>query len=492
MWRHWYKVLPLLTILGLIITSVACSKIVSSDMVLSTSAELTSTTNIEAELPGSFTAENIGQQICVKGEIKFINIDESEGVFAELQAEGSSIGIFAEKQKWDTWSKDVKDLYKMGQWVVAEGILRSLQDKLVIILSSPPRPMDIIAQESESNEETIIELPEAPENYKIDVPILYSGLEDMPALCYLGAFSMVAKHHYPEFEFCDAVAYGGVGVNALYIQPPGSSAFLANGIWDSSIIYLTRNVNASFILGLKEGGFDSDPNNPFILKFKDEASEVVYFGNSNEAVDYLKRAIASDHPVEVHLDLYYVYDDFSVISDYWKTLGKEHASHYMTVIGYDTEYIYLNDPTDPTASAANLSTKIDNFILAWEKTSEFKEAPPVGPFWIVYMSQTGTKKSVNEVISWNAEKGKSAPSEIRKFSANPNSSDSTCFMFIELAKGRLEFANFLEKNNMKQAASLYKESGNLFRTQAIEGNITSEDLNSIADKEEKALELLSE
>lgn len=442
--------------------------------------------------PGDISTDLLGQDIIVTGRIEFIDKNDPEGVFFELFDNNCTIAAFIELKYWNSLSEEDKSIIEIGKRVIIEGNLKSFGDMLIVLVQSEPQLHREIVKESEAEKEEELEIVQAPDNYQLDVPAIYSGLEKIPGLCYLGSFAMMAKYHCPELEFYDVVACSGVGAKVEYIEPFGDSLpFLGNGIGEASIILATQNLNASFILCLHEEGCDSAPYYPPQLRFGEQAEEIIYFDSSDKSLNYLKEIIASGYPVVVYLDCYYVYDDFASCSDFWKNfMEKDHYDHYMTVTGYDKDYIYLNDPTDPTEAAINILAKTEKFKLAWEKGNEIGQK--LGPYWMIYLSDMGTMKSLSEVISCNVELAKEAPSEIRKFATEPNSSDTTCFLLREIAKARIEFANFLEKNDMEQAASLYRESGNIFATISENGNVTASELNMIADKEEQALGLLGE
>ena len=164
----------------------------------------------------------------------------------------------------------------------------------------------------------------------------------------------------------------------------------------------------------------------------------------------------------------------------------------MTVAGYDSEYIYLNDATDPDKEDINLPVKIANFRTAWEKTAIPQEGKgsPVGPYWMLYFSGTDNEKSADEIIAWNMEVAEQVPSDIREFSANYGDPIDAIQGLRTLAIGRLRFADFLDENGYEEAAALYRESGNLFAILSEGGGSISEGLNAIANKEEQAIGLL--
>jgi hypothetical protein len=264
----------------------------------------------------------------------------------------------------------------------------------------------------------------------------------------------------------------------------------------AAITNASSNLGASFILGLAAGGSDSvDPSN---FGLSNKALKTVYFKDGDEALNYLKTVIASNHPVLVFLDHTYIYDDFAKVSSYWKSSAKPSStdfwiSSFFTVTGYDEEYIYINDPGDPTQAGTDLPTKVENFKLAWGKSGQGGtnlNTNNLGPYWMFYLTQLGNRKSVDDIIAWNATIGKDVPTEIMKFSANPI--NSTVFQGTRghLSIGRAAFADYLDKNGKANVATLYRQSSSLLWSFSLPRNITSANLTALADLERQALVLL--
>ncbi len=261
----------------------------------------------------------------------------------------------------------------------------------------------------------------------------------------------------------------------------------------TSIANAAYNLSIPFSLGLAENGYDSIEQAP---GFKGKAVKVTYFRNGDDALNFLKTVIASGHPVEVQLDNYYVYDDVARVSAFWKShSNKQHAGLFWNVTGYDEEQIYLNNPNDSTEAAINVPVPVSSFMLGWEKIGEQSNITspltpkPLGPYWMVYLSQMGNKKSADEVISWSVELSKTTPNDIRKFSESPNGDQSSLISLRRLTISRLVFSDFLAKNGKGQASELYRKSGNMFAILANQGP-KAEDLRVIAAIEEQALGLL--
>ncbi|MFH1524852.1 MAG: hypothetical protein ABIF04_07780 [Chloroflexota bacterium] len=440
-----------------------------------------------SESPCDLTTDRVGSVVRVNGKITIVDTD-SEGTFADLEEQGCHVGLWVSLQDWNGWTAEQQALFQVGQRIDVTGTLESFEGSLIVNVSIPPQEVE---GQAISSAQTAPDLPSAPDSARLDVPVIYSGLDDLPSLCYLGAFAMLVAHEHPQLDFADVVAFGGVGSNALYLDYPNMPPTLMHRYAEASIINVVQNMGASYVLGFGTGGSGSDPNLPAGMDFETYAGGLINFESGETALDYLERAVASDHPVEVHLNMYYVFNDFAAISDYWRNvLGKDNASHFMTVTGYDTDSIYLNDPTDPTVQAANLSASIENFMQAWEKTQEIPGAPPVGPYWMLFLDQPGDIPQAEETVTWNMDTAQDAPLEIRKFAEDPGDSEFTRFMLHEMSKARTEFADYLERNGWPEAADCYRRSGQLLSESARQPNIDPATIEQIATQEEEALALL--
>ncbi|HDZ54561.1 hypothetical protein LCGC14_0102210 [marine sediment metagenome] len=361
-------------------------------------------------------------------------------------------------------------------------------------------------EETAPEEEPSLEEKEKviPQAYQLNVSRVFAGevlkekeTEEGPGLCYLGAFAMLALFDDPDLDFTEIVAYSGIGVTAKNVVP---FIGLTNDFQGNSIITGAENLGYNFGLGLLSGGKDSinhlpppppppppgtsppppppppppaGSEPPTQFNFKESAKEVKYFSNKEEATRYLKSIISSDKPVLVHLDLYYVTDDFAKISPSW-AWEKFHASHFMIVTGYDENYVYINDPDDPDLAIKNMPASYKNFLEAWENGANPQmEGHKLGPYWMLYLKDKAKRKSIKEIMAWNREISENAAFEIGEA--------LNSFFLGEMAVGRLEFAKFLERNGYQNAANLYREAGNLYLKKP-----TIDELSLIAGKEEEA------
>jgi len=458
---------------------------------------------ISSMSPCSATMDMVDQPVSVYGQVAFIAHDNPEGVFAELEANGCKIGVFAPTEIWNQWDKQQQEMLYEGAQLSISGRLVSFDGKLIVDMHNPPQVYLSDENEQEVTEsegdtaqdsipETSLDLPPAPDDARLEVPIIYSGHNDIPGLCYLGAAAMLVKYDHPEIDFADVIALSGVGSSALHLDFPEMS-MLSTRLADQSIVYMANNMQASYVLGYKSGGTGSDPFYPANLPFEDYAAHLVNFNNGEDALDFLTRAVGSGHPVMVFLNMYYVHDDFSRTSEYWKIfLGKDKAPHYMVVTGFQNNLIVLNDPTDPTEAATSLTVNTENFIQAWEETLDFPDAPPLGPYWMFFFSEPGNIPKDTTVINLNLENAIGAPLEIRNFADSIDDSENALFLLLELANARLKFADYLERNGWLDAAENFRLSGNLFIEIVTDRKVDPTILNEIATLEEEALASLAE
>jgi hypothetical protein len=444
--------------------------------------------------------EMVGGSIRSTGKIILVEEDNPDGKFAIIEDDGCQIGIFVTLNIWNRWDPDIQNLFRSGAIINVWGKLVSFDEQLIIDLEGlaeadipkeNQKTTSVVNGISNTNKD-ILELPEAPESKMIETPLLYSGSNNIPGLCYLGAAGMLVKKEHQELDFRDIIALSGVGSSALHLNFPEMPSMLISAYTDQSIVFMIKNLNAEYALGYLTGGIGSDSFQPAELPFERNASNLILFESKEIAYETLKRAVGSGKPVLVYLNLYYVYDDFAEISKYWlESLGKDQASHYLVVKGYDKENIYFNDPTDPTEAAGILSTDVDNFLQAWEMTNIIDNAPPLGPCWMLFLTESGTVPNIDKVIAINLKKAIDAPTEMRKFAEQTDNSDYTLFLILELGNARTKFGEYLIENKLTAAGEFYIQSGNLLIDMVTNREINTEKMLEAADLEESAIKLLN-
>jgi len=437
----------------------------------------------------------LGDMIHVTGEITFVEAGNPQGKFAQLSEQGCSAGIFAPNLVIKTWDADKADLMSMGNQVVGWGELVSVDGELIVDLQDIDQgsvKKDGSNTQDDTNLSDVLDLPAPAADTMLDVPLLYSGSNDLPGLCYLGAAGMLAKYQQPALDFSDIIALSGMGSSALHLNFSGYPSRLISPYMDQSMVFLAENLEMPFALGTLSGGLPSDTFQPANLPFEKHAEYVMEYADSEEALTTLKQALSAGYPVVVYLNLFYVHEDFAEDSTFWRdVLGKDQASHYMVVKGYDAQYVYFNDPTDPTNAAGALSARWETFMEAWEQTGLIPDAPQLGPFWTFFLTDTGSVPGTEMVISLNLEKAIDAPKELRSFANTPDNDPMTLFLLLELANARKQYSQYLAAHGYADASDVYAQSGTLMEEMAVSRNVKPENINQCADLEAEAIQLLN-
>jgi hypothetical protein len=323
---------------------------------------------------------------------------------------------------------------------------------------------------------------------RLDVELVYSGTDE-PALCYLGGYAMLAKFADSGIDFTDVVANSGTGTSALYIP---QANIMNDGSFLQSIGHAAINQGFDYYIAALEGARITDD---FLCPdFPDGAKEVISLESEDEAFELLKRLISSGIPVEVHLDCHFIKDALITYTSYWETIItytetylNKHNDHYFAVTGYDQNFVYLNDSTEPQASMGkDIPVAMDNFLEAWANGNHpsFETGADIGPYWMLFLGQRGTPKTAAEVLSWNRDFAVDAPDEIRAAADNPNI--DSLIHCGNMYRVRIEFGTFLKENGYQEAGDMFIEAGELFRGLCSSSNQQA-DLLEIADLQEQAL-----
>jgi hypothetical protein len=318
---------------------------------------------------------------------------------------------------------------------------------------------------------------------RLDVELVYSG-GDLPGLCYLGGYAMLAKFNDSDIDFTDVVANSGIGSSALYIPEVN---ILNDGSFLQSIGLAAKNQGFDYYIAALKAATITDTF--LAADFPKDAKQVLSAESEDEAFELLKRLVSSDIPVMVHVDLSPIKEPMVAHTSWAKYafMGADHLDHYMTVTGYDQNVVYLSDPTEKAAGKGeDIPVDITGFLSAWENGDHpsFGDAG-VGPYWMLFLGKRGTARSASELISWNKEIAAKAPEEIRKAADNPNIND--LLHCNQMYRARKEFGAFLKEAGYVEAGNMFLQAADLFRGLCQSSNPKA-DLLKIAGLQEQSLE----
>lgn len=447
----------------------------------------------------SITADMVGQKVKVAGTLGTVNSNDSDGVFVDLIEGSCRIGVFVNSERWNSWADDEKDLVATGNEVIAEGELRSFEGTLLIDAEKPLVPWVGETVTTAAGTETSISdmlaglgiVDEPLAEKRLDVGLIFSGTDE-PALCYLGSYSMLAAYADNTIDLPEVIASSGYGVNGYYIEPAN---MLVDGLFLWSIGQSAQHLGFDYYVSAQKGGAIT---NDFISeKLAGGAEQILWMNDGDASFDLLKRLISSGIPAEVYLDCVLIREDLTARPSYWDIIynyldnytDSAHTSHYFAVTGYDAEYVYVNDPTEPNEDIAkDIPIDIGNFMEAWKNGNHlsFAEEERVGPYWMLFLGERGEAVSAEYLIEWNRELAENTAAEIRKAAAVPNINN--VIHGGSFCRSRQEFGLYLKRHGYTEAGDIFLRMSELF-----EGLILSDDQSGdlllIAGLHEESLDL---
>ncbi|MFH0767976.1 MAG: hypothetical protein V1932_00210 [Chloroflexota bacterium] len=328
----------------------------------------------------------------------------------------------------------------------------------------------------------------APPSYRLEVsPLFVDG-----GLCFAGSLAVLAKYTDSSVEPEDIIGYGGLGPIGYYSSEQQKFVIRGQNLAPSTIALAARNLGFDIIMGIaKDGRIDGTTTDGINITLESQANNITYYYSDDEAFDFLKRVIASGYPVAVHLNIIEVMSDFASISNDWVKRMKSFSSlpnksEFMVVTGYDEANVYLIDPIDP-GKPTNLLTRTDNFLAAWNVPKNMVGSN-VGPYWMIYITKSGDRKQVNDILTWNKQRSVNVPSDIRLWAEQATDETVNTFTsqdFAHISAARSIYAKFLDKNGRHESAFSYEQSSKLWEGLSKSLNL-SDDLREIADLEEQA------
>jgi len=310
---------------------------------------------------------------------------------------------------------------------------------------------------------------EVATSFQLDVPLRSS----VPGFCYLESFSMQIAYLKPEWSRARVFAYALLGAGVEWHEYGGLlKPHIAYSTEDSELSRALDNLGVDFIVGSgSEMGFAN------ITK---HAVGKILFADSIEALLYLRRAICSGRPVQVHIDLteitappnyhpYYVYGDASGGS-----------SHFICVTGYNDSTIFLNetstdqDPKDGYSDSASVKAfpvPLDVFMKAWRDGADINVGTDeqTGPYWMMIPlqnegSKITSRKTPSEILSLHKSRALKNYSEIVNNLENLKNSSDTRFVYGQIAFIREIFADFLtEYQHCDSLAPQYRDLAENYR-----------------------------
>ncbi len=290
-----------------------------------------------------------------------------------------------------------------------------------------------------------------PASRLLDVPLRSA----YGAFCYVQSRSMMLADLDASSTEAEAFTYAGFGATLSY--NPYSAGFVPaveNQTTDFAHHTVLESYGARFVIG-SGGGYGG---------FVDQAAGKIAFRSADEALKYLKAAIASGRPVQVHLDMGYLPSHCRALNEHLDDCDRlaPGASHYVVATGYDATSVYINDavwpdgyghPTDPRDPRfKNMKIPATEFMQAWQKTQDIG---PYGPYWMLFIEQTSGsqlgKKSVSQILALQKELSRDVVADIDRYAGSSISGTQ----WDAIGKIKMLFGDYLAAHGYSEAGAIY-------------------------------------
>lgn len=175
----------------------------------------------------------------------------------------------------------------------------------------------------------------------VDAPQQFDG----GAHCYLGAFATVARRAEPDLTYETIMRYANPGRVDSGSQVLGNAALLLGYRIEVSAMYPWARRGQLRLLG-------------------GAARVATVHDGKEEAFQALQAQVAQGIVPVVNVDLYYLIDE---LRKAWPGMSDHgHAPHFLAVVGYDWEHVYLHDSQIPTPLSGPIGVRRAAFLQAWE------------------------------------------------------------------------------------------------------------------------------
>jgi len=296
----------------------------------------------------------------------------------------------------------------------------------------------------------------------VDLPHQWDGCG---TLCYLGAFAMSASAVEPSLSYLDVVRYSNPAEIASDMDVLATAA---RGLG------YTVEVSAT----------TRDGRDSFVAKFEDVGRAGPTFAGAKEALEALQAHVLAGRVAIAHVDIAYILEDRQRASPEYNDLG--HAPHFLAVVGFDADHVYVHDPQKWQAFAQYMPLRKAAFLEAWGAQDHRT----------LLAVKSGTRASRDVAFSAMAHRLAETPHEMvrsaRRFERKGTVEEMQMVALMSAAYRRRVTSTWLAERGLSESASLLAQSASVF--EGIRPNLTASQVSGIlrqaADLESRAVSLL--
>lgn len=292
-----------------------------------------------------------------------------------------------------------------------------------------------------------LDVEDLPKKVILEPPPVVPNARGAYGHCYLESFAVQMAYIDPGVTMEEVFTFSGLGAALCYSAYGKSFVGSPPGDWTWPLhTRAMRGYGVDFILGHSPG---------ISRKHLEGACAEIVHESAEEALTNLKAAIRTGRPVQVHIDLAYLFPGSG-----WQP----GASHFIVISGYDEDAVYWTDPepshmprpVDPSAHV-NVRVDLEDFLRAWEEAGNINkgEFTYAAPYWMLFLEETHVSQvrrmAVGDILSLHASLSQNNASVIDEHILG----DFSGTQWWRIAMARRLFAEYLKGNGFVGAAERY-------------------------------------
>jgi len=327
-------------------------------------------------------------------------------------------------------------------------------------------------------------LGEPPESAYIS-GVTNSGWE--MGMCHVASFGQLIQFGDPNLSAYELAVRSGDTTQAAWMRGVSGNRIFSHPRWldAGALVDMARLCGVGLHVGYGVGKRSA-------MAEAKAAESVTVFETEEEAVNKLKTLIAAGIPVQVHMDMYYLW-------------GGDHGNHRIVVHGYDPDFIYYTDNGGESGTKENIALSWEDFLNGWSLTPLLSPRFPARPYIMCYITDIPSLSDDAWTLVWLAldafgstRKVQTGPEAIRELAdalregANPEDVFDGNMRSV-FDNQRPYFADYLESLGLADMADTWREACAIWESLFQPDWPSVPDLlDNIADKEESVLLALAE
>ncbi len=293
-----------------------------------------------------------------------------------------------------------------------------------------------------------LDTADLPDSVILEPPAVIPKGKGAYGHCYLESLAMQLAYVDPAASIDEVFTFAGLGAALSYSRYGKSFLGASAGDWTWT---LQRRAMAGygvrFVLG----------HSPGISKeYLKGAWAQLTHTTAEEALNRLKAALRTGRPVQVHIDLAYLFPESGFAPG---------ASHFIAITGYDANAVYWTElepgyidfPVDPS-EYVNIRADLADFMAAWEAAGWINKGSFTccAPYWMLFFEETQAselaKISVSDALAIQASVSQDNALVIDRYAK----SDFSRSPWWKIAMEKRLFGEYLRNNGFAAAADCYE------------------------------------